>query len=112
MEREMLKYLPIVLLVALPAAYAAADRVPTLDMKRECNFEGSVLGNQQQCLADEEQAKQQLQQEWPQFNASDKRQCLSEATMAGAASYVELITCLEMARDTRNSRAASGKPQK
>ena len=112
MEREMLKYLPIALLAALPAAYAAADKVPILDVKRECNFEGSVLGNQQQCLADEEQAKQQLQQEWPQFNASDKRQCLSEATMAGAASYVELITCLEMARDTRNSRAASGKPQK
>ena len=95
----MLKSLPIAFLVALPAAYAAAEGVPTLDMKRECNFEGSVLGNQKQCLADEEQAKQQLQQEWPQFNASDKRQCLSEATMAGAASYVELITCLEMARD-------------
>jgi hypothetical protein len=106
----MLKHLPIVLLAAFPAAHAA-DKIPDLDMARECRFEGSVLGNEQQCIQDEKVAREQLQKEWGQFSAGDKRQCQNAATMAGTASYVELVTCLEMARDVRNPGTSNSQSQ-
>jgi len=102
----MLMHLPIILLAAFPAAHAG-DKVPTLDMARECRFEGNPLGNQQQCLTEEKRARQQLGQEWRQFTGDEKRQCLNEATMGGTQSYVELVTCLENARDMRIQRASN-----
>jgi hypothetical protein len=106
----MLKYSPLIVLVVSSAAFAA-DKVPSFDIARECSFEGSVLGNQQQCIQDEKQARDQLQKEWSQFPANDKRQCQDTATMAGTASYVEFITCLEMARDVRNPQANGSQSQ-
>ena len=106
----MLKYLPTLVLVVSSAAFAA-DKVPSFDMARECNFEGRTLGNQQECLQDEKQARDQWQKEWSQFTANDKRQCQSEATMAGASSYVEFVTCLEMARDVRHPQANDSQSQ-
>ena len=48
---------------------------------------------------DEAAALEQLKANWAQFAGVDKSTCLSAATVGGFASYVELLTCLEMARD-------------
>jgi hypothetical protein len=52
---------------------------------------------------DEKEARDHLQKQWAQFNPSDKAQCIQETTMGGTSSYVELLTCLEMARDARRA---------
>jgi hypothetical protein len=46
---------------------------------------------------DEAIALRQLQQAWTEFAGADKKTCVGETTIGGFASYVELLTCLEMA---------------
>jgi hypothetical protein len=99
----MLKHLPIVIfLVALPAV-AVADEMPKFDIARECRSEGGTQAVLDRCAQDERQARDQLQPEWGQFSVSDKSQCLKETSIDGTPSYVEFLTCLEMAREVKKS---------
>jgi hypothetical protein len=97
----MLLHLPIVMLATL-SPVAVSDTVPKFDIARECRFEGGSTVQFQRCSDDEGDALQDLQKTWTQFAGADKRNCVVEATANGFASYVELLTCLEMARDARN----------
>ena len=97
----MLAHLPIVILTSLHPL-AVADTMPKLDIARECQFEGGTKPMQERCAADEQQARDTLQNEWPQFGAGAKKQCNEESTTDNIASYVELLTCLEMERDVKN----------
>jgi len=58
----------------------------------------------QHCLEAENQARQQLLREWSQFASADRAICVG---VSGAGSvnpvYTELMTCLEMARDSEQS---------
>jgi hypothetical protein len=46
------------------------------------------------CMADEESAKQELQQSWTKYSAADKRRCVGQTEDGGMPSYVEVIECL------------------
>ena len=46
------------------------------------------------CMADEESAKQELQQSWSKYSAADKRRCVGQTEDGGMPSYVEVIECL------------------
>jgi hypothetical protein len=94
----MLLHLPIVILTTL-SPVAVADTAPTFDIVRECRFEGGSAANVDQCARDEVQALRQLEAEWTRFAGADKSSCTAETTIGGFASYVELLTCLEMAGD-------------
>ncbi len=50
------------------------------------------------CLAEEKEARGKLESGWSKYPAGDRTQCSDTARM-GTPSYVELLTCLEMARD-------------
>ena len=51
------------------------------------------------CMQDEQTAGDQLAKLWPQFKQSDASRCIQITTdRAAAASYVELLTCLQAAR--------------
>ena len=66
-----------------------------------------VLGrNKEACLADETTAQDTLKQNWSKYSATDKSQCVGMAKTGGPASYVELLSCLEIMRDARNIRNA------
>jgi hypothetical protein len=99
-EVNMLLHLPIVILTTL-SPVAVADTAPTFDIAKECRFEGGSAANVDQCATDEAQALRQLKTEWTQFVGADKSLCTVQTTIGGFASYVDLLTCLEMARDTR-----------
>jgi hypothetical protein len=99
---EMLMHLPIVILASLPFT-TVADSAPKFDIARECQSEGGTKAVIEQCATDEAKARDQLQPEWVQFSSHDKAICMSETSVDGTASYVELLTCLEMARDVKNS---------
>ena len=106
----MLAHLPIIILTSLHPT-PVADTMPKLDIARECQFEGGPRETQERCVADETQARNQLQTEWTQFAPGAKTQCIQETSIDGTPSYVEFLTCLEMERDVRAEREAA-KPSK
>jgi hypothetical protein len=76
---------------------SAADRIPAFDIVRNCSAEAASAGAETaDCTKDETDAKNELDQRWPQFGASDKQVCVGESSIGGAQSYVELLTCLKM----------------
>jgi hypothetical protein len=103
----MLAHLPIVILASLHLT-PVADAMPKLDIARECQFEGGTKPTEERCTTDEMQARDQLQKEWAQFGPGAKKQCNEESTTDNIASYVELLTCLEMERDVKNPADAMG----
>jgi len=88
---------------------ARSDDVPTLDVNPVCHgiaMQGELeVGLQQtsfkQCIQSEQETREQLKKQWSTFSASDKSHCVSLAKTGGEASYTELLTCMEMARDVR-----------
>ena len=83
---------------------------PTLQVEPSCEAAGRgavVLGrNKEACLADETTAQDTLKQNWSKYVASDKSDCVGMVTTGGPASYVELLSCVEILRDARNIRNA------
>ena len=98
----MLLHLPIAILVTL-SPIAVSSSVPQFDIARECRFEGGSTAVFERCLQDETVALAQLKTEWAQFAGTDQKTCMIATTAGGFASYVELLTCLEMARDAKNT---------
>jgi hypothetical protein len=82
---------------------------PTLQVGPSCEAAGRggvVLGrNKEACLADETDAQNTLKLNWPKYPATDKTICSGMTTSGGPASYVELVTCLEVLRDARSIEA-------
>jgi hypothetical protein len=79
---------------------------PVLQVGPSCEAAGRgavVLGrNKEACLADETAALNTLKQNWPKYAASDKTLCIGMESTGGPASYVELLSCLEINRDARD----------
>jgi hypothetical protein len=90
-------------LIAIAAFSAdAAEGVPVLDVSTSCQDEAAVAPERKkQCMQDEQSAREVLVREWEKFDAADRRQCSAVATLGGTSSYVELLTCLQMAMDAR-----------
>ena len=64
-----------------------------------------VLGRDKKaCLGDETTAQDTLRQNWSKYAAADKSECIGIVTTGGPASYVELLSCVEILRDARNIR--------
>src|ERR1700756_1278864 len=109
--REILIATASVFLLMTLIFAARFDDVHVLDIKPVCHgialqaMDPSEAGGpdlaMSQCLASEQEVRGQLVKAWPDFATADKEHCTREATMAGEASYTDLITCLEMARDVR-----------
>ena len=86
-----------------------AGGVPKFDIARGCRldstqaFDLSAGLNEtvKRCVADEQQALTQLQTQWSQFRESDEAQCIGETNIGGTPSYVDLLTCLQLAKEAR-----------
>jgi hypothetical protein len=98
----MLLHLPIAILATLSPIHVS-DTVPNFDIVKECRYEGGSAANVDQCSRDEAAALRQLKTEWVQFVGAEKRSCMDTTQIGGFASYVELLTCLEMARDVKSA---------
>ena len=83
------------------ATPAAARDVPRFDVAATCRAD-QAKATVDSCLSDENHARERLEKEWGQFRPADRTQCTQVSDMRGFQSYVELITCLEMARDARS----------
>ena len=80
------------------------------DIARECRYEGGSTAIFERCSQDETTALAQLRTEWAQFAGTDQKTCMVTTTTGGFASYVELLTCLEMARDVVNETKSGSGP--
>ncbi|MDR3465556.1 MAG: hypothetical protein P4M07_06400 [Xanthobacteraceae bacterium] len=103
----MLLHLPIAMMAML-SPIAASDKVPAFSIVSECRFESESTEAFERCSKDEAEAFQELQEQWAQFVAADKRTCLTEVTsIGGIASYVELLVCLTMESEVRAEESKS-----
>jgi hypothetical protein len=88
------------LLIGSPMSHAA-DALPKYDIAKNCKAQlAYVIGVRQTeaaCVSDEQQSRQKLTSEWGQYSQAAKSSCIRE-TRIGTPSYVELQTCLEMAK--------------
>ena len=80
-----------------------ADPVPELNVGPSCRFAAgaSIKGRDETtCKRDEQDARTRLDQEWGQFNTEQRTHCVRLSSLGGAPSYVELLTCLELAKQS------------
>jgi hypothetical protein len=115
-----LNRMPALLAVLLPVSQIAlaADPVPKFDIGPSCRSAGAaaVMATRDTaaCERDEDNARATLDKEWSQFTPSDQTRCVQLVTLGGGPSYVELLTCLELAKQVKELPGAgqldSGKP--
>ncbi|MGH6727880.1 MAG: hypothetical protein ACREB8_15260 [Pseudolabrys sp.] len=80
----------------------AAAQVPQLNIDPGCHEAATAAispgRNEDVCKRDENDARGKLEQEWAQFTRSQKTHCTTLSRLGGYPSYVELLTCLEIAK--------------
>jgi len=89
----------------MPLVIAAADQVPSFDVNPTCRGAAATAGaggrGLDVCVRTELGARDQLAQEWSTFPPADRTRCIQLTNMTRMPSYVQVLTCLEMARDAR-----------
>src|SRR5438045_8719697 len=94
-----------VMVLALQPIVALADDVPTFDVRVTCGAEARAdpsAGAVASCMADEQRARETLVRQWTQFAPESRTSCVqTEAGIPGVRSYVELLTCLQLAKDAK-----------
>jgi hypothetical protein len=99
----------------------AANGPPAFDVRPSCNAaarDAIVYGrNLDACLGDERTAQDEVTKKWSQYSAGDKAQCAGMVSSGGPPSYVELLSCLDIMKDSReilsefaDPRLRTGKP--
>jgi hypothetical protein len=103
-------------------AHASGAGVPTYNIEAACRalaavpevriFETSGPNSTQHCVESENQAREQLLQQWSQFKAADRAMCVGASSQGEVDPvYTELISCLEMARDNHGSEPSTTRAQ-
>ena len=105
----------IVILFFFAWTYIAfAEEVPTFNLHKTCKtdvlaYQGTTTGqasgqvSEQGCLRSEQSARETLVSQWTQFAPANRRECLEiQGDGATSQSYVELLTCLQMASPDKN----------
>ena len=108
---------PAVLALGLVSGAAlAADGPPDLDVEATCKSAERVQRtlsdnpSKDACLNSERSAQTDLKKRWGQFPAPAKSQCTQQFQAGGFPSYVELLTCLELASGTVPTQPSSDQP--
>src|SRR5499426_685130 len=79
-------------------AHRTAGGIPKFDIATTCQgTSDGISATPRSCTADEEQARDELARRWTEFAPARRTHCTQVSSMSGFQSYVELITCLEMA---------------
>ena len=96
---------PALLALALgsPLIIEVAD-VPVYDVSPACRAAVTVMpGSFEACMKDEQNARAQLAATWDRFAGPQRDNCVqTENNTGGPPSYVELLTCLQMAQDAQS----------
>ena len=71
--------------------------VSSRQQDRRCRPDAWTAGGDSAC-------RQSAKQNWAKYAANDKTQCVGNVKTGGPASYVELLSCLEIMRDAKAIR--------
>jgi hypothetical protein len=104
-----------ILLVGSGLVLNVADTVPRFDVKRTCRAAMELSGVQgrtiDSCVNGEMAARKELEKDWSTYPSAERNQCATPMVGDRSPSYVELLICLEMNRESRKhqeeQRAAS-----
>jgi hypothetical protein len=88
------------LLVGGHLLIAVVDQVPDLNFEPICRDSAAqsadVTRDSGICMKGESAARDQLAKQWSAFAPADRARCIRMSTADRTASYVEVLTCLEM----------------
>lgn len=80
----------------------AADEVPRFNIGPSCKAAATAAvtasRDENACTADENTALDKLKQDWSHYNVNQRGHCVRLSSLGGSPSYVELLTCLELAK--------------
>ena len=97
--------LPTQAALILAHVILVADGVPRLDVEATCRAAHPLTAEEKapyrNCVDDQKRAHTTLEAQWEKFPTAARARCVRESTLGGSPSYVELLTCLELARDTQ-----------
>lgn len=101
----------IVLSLGLLCGISRADSPPKLNVGPSCEAaaRGAIAVGRDKgaCMGDEHAAQDTLTENWSKYDAASKTQCVGNVLTGGPASYVELLSCLEIMRDAKAIRAGA-----
>lgn len=84
--------------------------VPVFDLKKSCKTtEDTALSlgrSVESCISSEEAAREQLENRWAEFPGAKRVECVGVSKIGGIPSYIEVLTCLELAQDLERIRSA------
>lgn len=104
---------PLTFVVAGHLVIAVSDNVPKLNVEPSCRGAAQVAVPKadgqmpsaaevrETCLGKERDAREQLTRQWKNFTAEHRASCIRSTSAGGTPSYVELLTCLEIAEEAR-----------
>jgi hypothetical protein len=88
------------IIVGAHLTVAVADRLPVLNFEETCReaTSGARRTNDklEACIADEKRARDQLAGKWSSLDPAARTRCSRASTSGYAASYLELLICLEL----------------
>ena len=91
--------------LAVSLVTAVAREMPRFDAAPGCRAGASTgvkpRSDIDACVRSEHEARDALSRQWGEFAAADKTRCVEKTQMGGPPSYIEVLTCLELARDAR-----------
>jgi hypothetical protein len=98
------------LTVLLPFTPPAFGRVPELNVEAVCkarSADAKILQSTPEqsvadCVRDEEAERQQLSTLWALTSIPIRSRCESDARALGTTSYLDLLTCIQMADDEKS----------
>jgi hypothetical protein len=102
----MTRFAPLLFGIQILLAGSAfgADGPPQLDVQGSCNAvasRGTSGRTSDACMNEENTARNTLRDKWAQFTSSQRSRCTGLVRTGGPPSYVELLTCLEMAEQAQ-----------
>jgi hypothetical protein len=79
-----------------------ADELPNFSVEASCKaaegFGLAIPHTLESCVQDENAAKTELGKNWTTYPPAERSRCVAE-TMISDPSYVDVLTCLQMAQD-------------
>lgn len=101
--------MPTLLPVILTATHLVltAQEVPQLNVEPSCHAAAGASirhgrPNASTCLRNEQRARAKLKQQWNTFTGAERQRCVALSRLGGPPSYVELLTCLQVAKAAKN----------
>lgn len=88
-----------VLSLFISLSVPVAEQLPNFDVARNCEASIKAVGSSQaqtiqQCVADENGARAEIETRWAQFSTKLRDRCIAETQVGGGPSYVDVLECL------------------